>query len=256
MSIVMSVGRSQQNVPPQAGKRCKLELAGRLRSSTLGCLTASLLCLASWGCSAPAGVNPPGGESGVAVDLGGPTVRAKIHDDLPEFSFTLRGEAEPDLEIFHAEKIEIRRGTEAQPVQVIEGLETETPVSSDFLGLEVLDMNFDGYGDLRIIQFRSAGPNTPYLNWLFDPATARFVSSAELDAITSPTFDPETGSIRSEWRDGAASYGTDLYAVLGGKPVLVRKERKEYSDSGVYRWTVSEWVDGEWKILEDKEVRE
>ena len=117
-------------------------------------------------------------------------------------------------------------------------------------------MNFDGYGDIRLIEFLPAGPNVPYLNWLFDPATGRFVSSPELDEITSPTFDAATRRIRSEWRDGAASYGTDIYEMIEGRPVPVRKERREYTDEGVYELTVSERRDGEWRDVEQRVVRE
>lgn len=220
-------------------------------------LAGSLLCLAAWGCGDSSEEAPAERAAGERVERLAPTLRASIHPGLPEFSFTLRGEP-PDASggIFRVESIEIRRGAAADPIQVIEGLDTETPLSENSPGIEVLDMNFDDYGDLRIVEFPPAGPNVPYLNWLFDPASARFVRAAELDAIGSPVFDRATRRIRSAWRDGATRYGTDVYSVVEGKPVLVRKELKEYSKPGVYRWTVLERIEGDWKTVERKVVRE
>lgn len=77
-----------------------------------------------------------------------------------------------------------------------------------------------------------------------------------LDEMTSPTFDAAARRIRSEWRAGAASYGTDVYEVVEGSPVLVRKERREYTEPGVYELTVSELRDGEWQVVEREVVRE
>ncbi|MDH3287825.1 MAG: hypothetical protein OEP48_08910 [Betaproteobacteria bacterium] len=220
-------------------------------------LAGSLLCLAAWGCADSSGEAPAGRAPSEHVGRVGPTLRASIHPNLPEFFFTLRGQPlDASGGIYRVERIEIRRGAAAEPVQVIEGLETETPISDNSPRLEVLDMNFDDYGDLRIVEFPPAGPNVPYLNWLFDPASARFVRAAELDAIASPVFDRKTGRIRSAWRDGATRYGTDIYSVIEGKPVLVRKELKEYSKPGAYRWTVMERIEGNWKTVEQKVVRE
>lgn len=220
-------------------------------------LAGTLLCLVAWGCASSSGEAPGASAPGEHVNPVGPTFRASVHPDLPEFLFTLRGKPlDASGGIYRIESIEIRRGTAPEPDQVIEGLDTETPISDNFPGLEVLDMNFDDYGDLRIVAFSPAGPNIPYLNWLFDPASARFVRAAGLDAIVSPIFDREARRIRSAWRDGATRYGTDIYSVIEDNPVLVRKELKEYSEPGAYRWTVTELVDGDWKTVEQNMVRE
>lgn len=152
-------------------------------------------------------------------------------------------------------RIEIRRGGETEPFQIIEGLDAATPLQL-VPPLSMVDMNFDGYGDIRLIELQPAGPNVPYLNWLFDPASGRFVESRALNEITSPQFDAATREIRSEWRDGPTRYGTDIYVYKQGEPVLVRKESKEYRQPGVYTLRVSQLVDGAWKTVEQREVRE
>jgi hypothetical protein len=188
---------------------------------------------------------------------GDPTLRFRIHPNLPEFAFTLVGDRSTETsETLHVKRIEIRRGAATEPFQVIEGLDTVTPLSTGTPGLAVLDMNFDGYGDIRLVEFQPAGPNVPYLNWLFDPTSGRFVENRALNAITSPQFDPVTREIRSNWRDGATRYGTDIYVFRDGAPVLVRKESKDYKGPGIYTLQVSQLVNGVWKRVEQREVRE
>jgi hypothetical protein len=185
------------------------------------------------------------------------TFRFRIHPTLPEFTFTLIGDRPAESsETLHVQTIEIRRGAATDPVQSIEGLDTATPLSADMPGLAVLDMNFDGYGDIRLVEFLPAGPNIPYLNWLFDPTSGRFVENPALNAITSPQFDSATGEIRSNWRDGATRYGADVYVFRDGGPVLVRKELKEYKGPGIFTLQVSRLVSGVWKMVEQREVRE
>src|SRR5262249_51403739 len=180
-----------------------------------------------------------------------PTYRFRIHPNLPEFTFTLVGDRSTESsETLHVKRIEIRRGAATEPFQVIEGLDTVTPLSTGTPGLAVLDMNFDGYGDIRLVESQPAGPNIPYLNWLFDPTSGRFVENRALNAITSPQFDPATREIRSNWRDGATRYGTDVYVFSEGGPVLVRKESKEYKGPGIYTLQVSQLVNGVWKRVE------
>lgn len=219
-------------------------------------MLGSLLCLLANGCEEPtpplpAEVDPP--ETGHDIQ----TVQASIHPDLPGFSFTLVGQpADQVAETILVKKIEIRRRGELEPVQVIEDLETETPVTEHSRGFEVVDMNFDGYGDIRIVEFLPPGPNVPYLNWLFDPTSERFVGSPELNEISSPKFDAKARHIRSEWRDGAARYGIDIYEVIEGRPVLAQQELREYSEPGVYERTVSQRLDGHWHVVEQEHIRE
>ncbi|RPI41563.1 MAG: hypothetical protein EHM59_19865 [Betaproteobacteria bacterium] len=206
---------------------------------------------------APAAPSDAPAKAAGAPSANDATVRHRIHPSLPEFTFTLVGShpAESDG-VIRVRSIEIRRGAAAEPAQVIDGLDTETPVAAGAPALEVLDMNFDGYQDIRIVQFRPAGPNVPYLNWLFDPVSGRFLENRELNEIPSASFDPATREIRSSWRDGATRYGTHSYVFAEGRPVLVRKEERAYQAPGRYVLTVSRFLDGAWKTVEQREVRE
>lgn len=182
--------------------------------------------------------------------------RESIHPDLPPFRFTLTGTRPgADQGPARVRTIEIRRDSEPDPFQVIDSVNAETPVERP-AAFEAIDMNFDGYRDFRLMDALPAGPNTPYRNWTFDPATGSFQPSPELDRISAAQFDAATKTIRSEWRDGPTRYGEDTYKYFGEQLVLVRREERRFSAPGVYRLTISERTNGELKVIESKEIRE
>ncbi|KQP20003.1 hypothetical protein [Pseudorhodoferax sp. Leaf267] len=144
--------------------------------------------------------------------------------------------------------IEVRRGADVlQRLQI--------PASAEAPEIEVLDMNFDGAPDLRVIDVRPAGPNVRYVNWLFDPAGQRFVRSAALDELPAPAFDAARREVLSSWRDGATQYGRDTYAFRGGELVPQARELRAYSAPGVYTLKRSRWADGGWQLVETTQGR-
>ena len=232
-------------------------------------VAAAAICLSLGACRGEDATEPPAAtRSAIATTetaataaeppaAAHPTIRHRIHPSLPEFTFTVLGDRPAaSSATLRVQRIEIRRGSASEPFQVIEGLDTETPLPAGEPALFLLDMNFDGYADMRIAEFRSAGPNTAYLNWLFDPASEKFVASRELNDIPSPEYDSASRQIRSSWRDGATRYGIDVYELRDGRPVLVRKEEKTYRAPGVYELKVSQLVAGAWKTVEQRELRE
>ena len=87
-------------------------------------------------------------------------------------------------------------------------------------------MNYDGNDDFRVVEFLPAGPNIPYLYYLYDPAIAGFVYSKAYDTITSPEF-PGNSEIRSQWRESAGKWGIDTYTVANSTPRLTKRESWE-----------------------------
>jgi hypothetical protein len=104
-------------------------------------------------------------------------------------------------------------------------IETSTPMT-DPGSLMIGDMNYDGNDDFRIIKNLPAGPNIPYLYYLFDPTTRKFVYSAAYEPITSPEF-PGNSEIRSKWRESAEKWGIDTYKVTNNVPALTQRESWE-----------------------------
>lgn len=98
------------------------------------------------------------------------------------------------------------------------------------IGLLITDMNFDKLPDFAVMEFAPAGPNTPFLYYLFNVETGKFDASQALSAITAPMFDAKSGTIISQWRDNAARSGRDSYVWRNGKLALV--ERIERTNDG------------------------
>ena len=90
------------------------------------------------------------------------------------------------------------------------------------------DMNFDGINDFRIIAMLPPGPNIPYICFLWDKKSGKFVHTEFLDDITSPEFDSKTKTVTSSSRESANKYRKDVYKYSGGKLVLVKSVVKTY----------------------------
>ena len=115
----------------------------------------------------------------------------------------------------------------------------EPVVDVETVGILFMDFNFDGLEDFALMEFLPAGPNVPYLYYLFDPDTRRFVPNADLAAITSPVFEADAKQIVSHWRENAAVSGTDIYRWNNGKPALTNRSEDRYSASGCTRTNYS-----------------
>lgn len=183
--------------------------------------------------------------------------RVRLQPQGPEFVFHIEADAAPaDAVVLRVHAITIERADGRGAAQRIDGLETETPVSPNRPALEFVDMNFDGFADLRIVESRPAGPNVPYLNWLFDPASNRFEASAALDALSAPSFDAAKQEVRSAWRDNAARQGSDTRGWRNGQLVPLRREERLYSAPGVYSAISSVWKEGRWQATARREGRD
>lgn len=160
----------------------------------------------------------PGAQAGPIVCL------SRINPVLPPFLFSLRWYLDPENGERVVTGISIRHEGRAEPFQVIAGLDARAAVEVDNSGFELIDMDFDGYLDMRLIADGTAGPNMLYRNWLWSVEDERFIESSMLDEIVSPEFDPETREILSRWRSSAAEGGVDVYAWDDGVPVMIHRE--------------------------------
>jgi LysM repeat protein len=104
-------------------------------------------------------------------------------------------------------------------------IETSTALN-DANSLIVGDMNYDGNDDFRIVKNQPAGPNIPYLYYIYDPATRNFVYNKAYENITSPEF-PGNSEVRSKWRESATKSGIDTYTIANNTPRLTRRETWE-----------------------------
>ena len=186
------------------------------------------------------------------------SIAGRIVADGPALTFALftAPESPAGSGVLAVRSIEIRN-PDGGLLQRIEGLDTQTPWSEQFRGLELVDLDFDGFADLRIVESQAAGPGLPYRNWRYDTATRRFVAAPELDPLPGLQVDPENRELRSSWRDGPTRYGVDIWTYRDAALVPLRRERREYSRPGVFTLEVSRLQsDGSWKLTEKRQGRD
>jgi hypothetical protein len=113
----------------------------------------------------------------------------------------------------------------SQDITLPASVTTSTAVNNA-ASLIVGDMNYDGNDDFRIVEFLPAGPNIPYIYYLYDPATKTFVYNESYRKITSPEF-PGNAQIISKFRESATKWGVDTYTITNNTPILTQKETWE-----------------------------
>jgi len=158
-------------------------------------------------------------------------VSDRLHKDMPEYRFVAKG---------------MTLGTEASGVGFVMGIkvfdEKEHPIlSADFsetyddevlgnpvynemmdtMGLHLVDVNFDGYKDVIILEgFCGAHSNTWYNCWLWDPITSSFVESKSFAEICNPALNPEDKCIYSAGGSGAEFWGGSIYKYIDGEFIM------------------------------------
>jgi hypothetical protein len=179
-----------------------------------------------------------------------------IHPDWPPFTFKVVGIDCKDF--VGVQCIEIYRGDAAQPGQVIEEHVVAQELKDSGQGFEIVDMNFDGYQDIRLLDEMTWGSSgVLYRHWLFDPQTETFVSNEAMNQqIGWAEFDAEQRQIRAFWRAGAGRHAIYYYHWVDGELTFIKQAEEQYIAEGVNLVIVQEQVDGKLTVREKKIVRE
>lgn len=181
------------------------------------------------------------------ADAGRVVCQSQINPGLPPLDLMLIRHEDTASHEYVLDRIDIRRAGEAEPFQVISDIDSRLAPDVANAGLEMLDLNFDGFFDIRVMRFMPAGPNTPFRNWLWSKEDGRFAASPLLDEITAPEFDAEAQEIVSRWRSNAAEHGTDVYSYEGATPVLVHRESDRLGPGSACERTFYDRIDDELK---------
>ena len=97
-------------------------------------------------------------------------------------------------------------------------------------GLTLTDMNFDGYNDIGVTAWTTAGANIPAYYWLWNEKEQRFVYAFVLDNAEA---DPKTKQIVTGTREGANVYYTDYYEFdKSGQLIHVKRIIETYDEAG------------------------
>lgn len=135
----------------------------------------------------------------------------------------------------------------ARPIQTLKPVDSHAPMSVVANGFEFIDMNFDGYADLRLVKTMTAGANVFYSNWLWTPEKRIFVKDDALDALSSPGFDSETQEVSAHNRKSASDYQTDFYAYDGPVLVLTHRESDHHDSGSQCKRTYFDRIGDDWK---------
>ncbi|MBZ4187311.1 XAC2610-related protein [Niabella beijingensis] len=102
----------------------------------------------------------------------------------------------------------------------------------DYGTIELEDLDFDGYPDLKIpVYYPQAIKNDgAYLYFIYHPQTRQFVSDKDLDELGYLDFNSKTKEIRKSDADGRGNEGDAFYRWVGKKFYLIREVRV-YEDS-------------------------
>ena len=163
-------------------------------------------------------------------------ITARVRPDMGEFIFTL-GCYEDEHNMFRTKTITIKDVQSGKEIQTLkigdfnDGEDAQT-FSRDTLELLIEDMDFDGFADMRIMAFAPAGPNIPYICWLWDKGKKQFVHDAELSEITSLEVDHENKWITCSNRVNAVSRRREFYRYIDGKLTLFKAEDVFFDDDG------------------------
>ncbi len=180
---------------------------------------------------------------------------SSIQANLPEAQFKLFGHKADDRYFIQRVEISLDGKTQTIDSYGTEKLEAEVMDLKDS-GFVIEDVNFDGYKDIRLMEGLMAGPDVPYIYWLFEPQQKSFVYSEAFSELTSPVIDAQKKQITVPWRDGAMGTGESIYTVEKDKPVLIREETRYYQDNGSYKLTVKELKNGEMQVVDEQTVKE
>jgi hypothetical protein len=155
----------------------------------------------------------------------GMTCRFRIHPDLPVFTFHFPGKSDNTLG-----DIEIIPGPSGRAIQTIEnstepGLAYPASVKDVF---SVVDANFDGYEDLKILIQCGGTGNCSYNFYLYDPKSGQFVLNKFLSDLTTPSFDHAKKQVTATANGSANDWTIETYQYGDGKYTLIRRETSEW----------------------------
>ncbi len=174
-----------------------------------------------------------------------------IHKNLKPIVFHLFGNQEYN----YIERIDIYWKDELTPFQKIETPIGEPPYRGSKY-FEAIDMNFDGYKDIRLLSWWGATGNTGYDIWTYNPEKNIFERSDDLSNLGNPIIDYAKEEIHTSSRGGHAGmiYRKGVLKFINGELVLVEEESQDYIvEQNHYLKIKRKLINGNMKVI-DKEI--
>lgn len=122
-----------------------------------------------------------------------------------------------------------------------------------FPGVQLMDFDFDGHKDIRVMRAAKDLTHPEHRYWLWSDPQRTFISSAVLDSIHEPMFDPERRLVSSQWYDGGLHRGGSNFRYENGKLTMVSNMEK-FKEGDHERWITWGMKDGRFQPVQEKEV--
>ena len=137
----------------------------------------------------------------------------------------------------------------------IENMTCPCPMTDgQFPAVELMDFDFNGSKDLRIMTAAADLTNAEHRYWLWDAATNQFTSSRMLDSIQEPMFDHDRQMVSSQWYAGPGHRGGSTYKYQNGALTMVSNMEK-FSEGDHERWVIWGMKDGTLQPVQEKQVQ-
>ena len=192
-------------------------------------------------------------------------ISTRLNEEMPEYRFVATGMTQDEdewstgyvmgLEVYDDNGIIL---LSADFSQIYYDQVTGNPVYNqmmDTMGLHVVDVNFDGYKDVIILNsFSGAHSNSWYDCWLWNPEMSSFVESESFEDICNPALDKEKKSIYSTGGSGASNRGWNIYQFIEGEFVVTNSLYYTETSKGYY-FEEQKFVNGEMKNVREDVIQ-
>jgi len=149
-----------------------------------------------------------------------------IHEDIPKLFFREMGNYK-DGEIFITELVIINSETKEaiNRINLLDyTLDGDPPAAGDKLDIDFIDVNFDGYNDLKIFDRPSGNWNEHYLYFLWDMRKNMYVPDTQgLSDLGLPRFDEEKQLVYSMSRGSAVEHNFYTHKYINGILTLIEE---------------------------------
>lgn len=174
-------------------------------------------------------------------------VSARFHESLPEYRFVATGKTPgvsmsedewapafvTGLSVYDENGVAILSEDFTDIKNEVEGNSIYYQMI-DTMGLHVVDVNFDGYRDVLILNcFHGAHSNSWYDCWLWDDKTSSLIYSKSFAEICNPAIDWDKQCIYSSGGSGANSHDYSIYQYMNDQFVI----------SNILHWNGSDSVE-------------
>ena len=122
-----------------------------------------------------------------------------------------------------------------------------------FGAVELLDVDFDGIRDLRILHPETGGQAPGHRYWRWDPVLRTFAPSPVLDSIQQPLFDHARKMVSSQWYAEAGHRGGSAFRYENGRLTMVSNMEK-FTEGDHERWVIWGLKDGRLQPVEERIV--